>query len=295
MAEVKRSAPPTRERGHPADALTQRWVRETGRAVRIRDHPWLAGPVGDVHRIGRDYFDRLAERERLRVRDAAPDGGLMDDFSRLAGPGFAPDDLHQTVRSFYEHTSRFQLDVWSEWSPAFRPFGRLLAAVFSRRLQQLNVPISPLSTSRGMTSNVLRLEDPETGALRATGWLRQNPARGDVVYAGVYSVAIIPGHVAPCVKVVFPLPNGSATVLLRPAARPDGSLVLESSGEGFGCPGFYFVVRDGVDLAHVRYVRSFRERIRVYVDEWGELRTDHVFTLFRLRFLQLHYRLRDRG
>lgn len=291
---MKRSARPGPDRGHPVDLLTQRWVRACGRTVRIRDHPWLAGPAGDVFRIGDDYFDRLASREGLRLRSAAPDGGLIEDVSSLAGPGFSPDDLLPPVRHFYEHTSRYELDVWSEWSPSFRPFGRVLAAVFSRRLQQLNVPISPLSTSRGMTNEVLRLEAPESGALRATGWLRRNPTQGDVVYAGVYSVVAVPGHAAPCIKVVFPLPNGSATVLLRPSAGAGGSLELESSGDAFGCPGFYFVVLDGVDLAHVRYVRSFRERIRVYVDDRGELRTDHTFTLFRVRFLQLHYRLRER-
>jgi hypothetical protein len=42
-----------------------------------------------------------------------------------------------------------RIDCWSEWSSIFRPFGRLLAIVFSRRLQQLNVPLTGLDTSLG--------------------------------------------------------------------------------------------------------------------------------------------------
>jgi hypothetical protein len=103
-----------------------------------------------------------------------------------------------------------------------------------------------------------------------------------------------PGFSGPCVKVVFPLPNGSATVVLRPEARPDGSLLLHSSGRELGDPGFYFVVRDGDAQAWVRYVPTMRETIHAYVED-GELRTDHVFQIWGLRYLRLHYRLSREG
>ena len=44
-------------------------------------------------------------------------------------------------------------------------------------------------------------------------------------------------------KVVFLLPGGSATVLLRPENRPDGSLALVSDRDGFGGAGYYRVHR----------------------------------------------------
>ena len=50
-------------------------------------------------------------------------------------------------------------------------------------------------------------------------------------------------------KVVFPVTQGSATVILRPEHGPDGSLVLVSSGDGFGGPGFYRVHRDSLEQA----------------------------------------------
>lgn len=97
----------------------------------------------------------------------------------------------------------------------------------------------------------------------------------------------------PGVKVVFPLPNGNATVILRPEAGSDGSLLLHSSGRRFGDPGFYFVVRRDAGLA-VRYLPTLRERIHVYL-EGDELHTDHHFRIWGLRYLQLHYRLTPVG
>ena len=281
-------------RGYFADWLTQRWVQVTGRRLELATAAWLDGPVGDSRRIGPDSLETFASGAGLCARPAAG-AGLMPDFAALAGPGFDPAAVHPRVREFYERTSDFSLDVWSEWHGAFRPFGALLARLFSRRLQQLNVPLAPLQTARGLTNAVTPFEDPRTGERRFTGWVRRNRGTGDVVYVGAYSLAHLPGEAGPCVRVVFPLPNGNASVFMRPSAAPDGSLVLESRGRGFGDAGFYFVVRDGASHAWVRLVRSFHERIRVFVEPPGELRTDHAFVLFGATFLRLHYHLRGPG
>ena len=95
--------------------------------------------------------------------------GLLDDFASLRGPEFDPTDVARPVAEFYEKTADYSLDAWSEWCNAFRPFGWLLALLFSRRLQQLNVPLRPLDTSRGVTSEILRVTDPVSGRIRFTG------------------------------------------------------------------------------------------------------------------------------
>jgi hypothetical protein len=277
-------------RGALVDRATQIWVVASGRRVRLAGTPWLRGPTGATDRIGPDYFERLAASTGLVLRTDASTG-LMRDFDRLAGPGFDPSAVDPRVRDFYEHTASYQLDVWSEWSAAFRPFGALLAVLFSRRLEQMNVPLRSLSTRLGMSSEVVQLVRPDTGEIESTGWVRRNPATAETVYVGSYSVADVPGHPAPCVRVVFPLPNGNATVVLRVANGPNGALVLESSGARFGDAGFYFLVARSADEVSVRRVGSFRERIEVYVDDAGTLRTDHVFTLWRRTFLRLHYRI----
>jgi hypothetical protein len=277
-------------RGRLADWITQRWVRLTGRRVRLEEHPWLRGPTGGTARIGADFFAAHARNAGLVLRAPGQARGLMPRFDALRGPRFDPAAVHPRVRDFYERTSQHRLDVTSRWSPAFRPFGALLALLFSRRLQQLNVPLDALAAPARLTSDVVELATP-SGELALTGWVRRDPATGAVVYVGSYSVASIPGHDSPVVKVVFPLPNGSATVLLRPSAASDGALVLESSGRAFGDPGFYFVVTRSRDEVWARPVRSFRERLCVYVDDAGMLRTDHHFSLWGIPFLHLHYRL----
>lgn len=282
-------------RGAAVDWATQRWVQATGRRLAVDQHPWLEGPYGSTDRIGADYFERLAEERGLTVRGHRDDAGLMASFGALAGAGFSPEAVHPRVRDFYERTASYSLDAWSQWSGAFKPFGGLLALLFSRRLQQLNVPLSPLETSRGMRSTIVQLEEPGGDGVVLTGWVRQNPASGAIVYVGVYSVVAVPGHRAPCVKVVFPLPNGNATVIMRPSVDETGALLLESAGDRLGDPGFYFLVRAAGSQAWVRYLRTFRERIRVYVEPNGELRTDHLFSIWRRVFLRLHYHLRSRA
>jgi hypothetical protein len=195
------------------------------------------------------------------------------------------------VIDFYEHTADYELEAWFEWSGAFRPFGRGLARIFSRRLQQLNVPLSGLETSRGITSEVINLRDRETGDVRYTAWVRQLLSTKNVLYAGSYSLCSVPVFSGRCVKVVFPLPNGNAMVIMYPESHSDGSFSVTSSGQGFGGPGFYFTVRDGKGV-WARYVQTMRESIRVFPSGGGEVRADHTLMLWGTTFLRSHYRLR---
>jgi hypothetical protein len=196
------------------------------------------------------------------------------------------------VRHFYEHTAAYELDAWSEWCGAFKPFGWLLAVLFSRRLQQLNVPLSGLDTSRGLSNAVWHLVEPNTHETRYVVWVRHLVGSGMTVYAGSYGPSHVPGWPGPCLKVAFPLPNGNALVIMKPVVHEDGSLSLVSSGHRFGDPGFYFTVCHGNGRLSVRYVPTMRETIRVYESGRHEVRADHTLTIWGLVFLRLHYRLR---
>ena len=175
-----------RPEGSLADRVTQHWVRGTGQRVLLADAPWLDGPRGDVDRIGTDFFHRYAERHGFRVESSSAGRGLLSDFSVLDGPECVTAKVHPAVAQFYEQTAAFDLDVWSEWSGLFRPFGSALASIFSRRLQQLNVPLSPLDTSRGISSTVLHMVDG-SGTVRHVAWVREVLASRDTLYAGSYS------------------------------------------------------------------------------------------------------------
>ena len=277
------------KRGYLTDWVTQQWVRTTGRKVDLAEQTWLDGPAGGLRQIGKEFF---ADYARARHLEVVRDGrrGLVRDFGELELDDSAA--VSTAIRDFYERTSEYELDAWSEWRGLFRPFGGALAALFSRRLQQLNVPLSSLDSSKGMSSAVVPLRDPASGRIAQTAWVRELYATHNVLYAGSYSICRVPGYAKPCVKVVFPLPNGNAIVLMKPEPHADGSFSVASAGEKFGDPGFYFVVHAGNGTAWARYVRSLKETIRVYAAERDTVRADHVLWLRGIEFLRLHYRMR---
>ncbi len=278
--------------GNFIDSLTQRWVEVTGRGIDPQTSGWLDGPIGEPAGIGRDYFQKLAEKLALEIRRPAA-AGLLANFEVLRSSTFDPAKVAKEVVDFYQATSTYDMDAWSEWTGIFRPFGFLLAFIFSRRLQQLNVPLSSLDTSRGVTSEVLQLVDSHTEGVQLTAWVRSLVGTGNVLYAGAYSTCRVPKYDGLCIKVVFPLPNGNAMVIMRPVAHPDGSFSVVSHGEGFGDAGFYFTVRSRSRI-RARYLKSLREGIRVYPAEEGTVRADHRLSLWGITFLRFHYRLQKK-
>jgi len=272
----------------------QQWVCRTGIPVRACDAPWLVGPVG-TDRIGADFYEDYADQSGLIVskgdmNDVESAAGLLRDFDALESPSFAPEKIDPAVRDFYEHTARYALDVWSQWTGPLKPFAHVLVGLVSQRIEQLNLPMAPLDTSAGMSSDIISLVDKETGNATYAGWLRRTRETGSVVYAGFYTTCLPPGYAGACVKVVFPLPGGSATVVLRPENRRDGSFRLVSYGKRFGDPGYYRVHETDKGMLRVKYL-PLKETIHVFRDNLGVLRTDHVFYFWGLKFLMLHYKI----
>ena len=273
------------------DWLSQQYCVCTGRRVDPQSIEWLMGPYGNVDVIEDRYIEQLARSEGLTVRKNEPGFGLIESFDELE---FSPEDrarLRPEIAAFYENTFHYDLEVWSEWCQAYRPFAGALSRLYSRRLQQLNLPMSPLETSRGIRSQIYKLFD-SAGKPKHTIWYRHLKSTKEVIYSGVYSHCRIPdGRV--CMKVVFPLPRGNATVVMGVSVGEDGSLLLQSKGKEFGDPGFYFLLVDGKGNHHARYLPSFHESIHVYVDEEEVLRADHVLCLWRTKALHLHYRMNE--
>lgn len=265
------------------------WVRLTGRRIARLEAPWLECPMGPPGRIGGEFYSQLAAVGRLTIRPAAGHG-LLIDFAHLRGNGFDPDRVCPEVRDFYEHTSSYHLEAWSEAPLLTRFFLWGLTRFVSRRMDQLNFPVSSLELAGGMTSEVLPMFS-ESGERVYTGWFRRLAADGRVIYTGLYSTRRPAAYPDPCVKVSFPLPRGSATVFLRPEAQPDGSFKLISAGSRFGDPGFYRMVEAGPDHWRVRYIRSLREYFHVYLDKRGVLRTEHLVRFLGLTVLRLHYKM----
>jgi len=260
-----------------------------GRSRRSTEVSWLAGPVGgDV--IGDAPYELVAAEQGLSVERRSRDGGLVPDMAALRAGAFDPDRLHPLVREFYEHTTDFAMDVWSQtYFPSSIGLW-LLVTTISRQVNQLNFPLSPLDTALGMNSEIILLRRAD-GSVRYTGWFRTVGAEQRVLYTGFYMTEQVPGEAGACVKVVFPMPRGNATVILRPEARADGALILDSSGKKFGDAGFYRIQRRDADRIRVWHVRTLREHFCVYVDAKGVLRCDHAVRFLGMPVLKLHYKI----
>src|SRR5690606_30324510 len=119
-----------------------------------------------------------------------------------------------------------------------------------------------LEDAESLRSEIIALVDPATSETRYTIWFRTIESSGQVVYSGVYGTCTLPSGQT-CVKAVFPLPNGNATVLMIPEVCANGDLALESTGRRFGDAGFYFLLRDSKGELWSQFVRSFRDRLTV--------------------------------
>jgi hypothetical protein len=273
--------------GHRLDLLTQYWVKLTGRTVDLHRTPWLDGPSGLPSNIGDEWVDGFTASIGARSEKDAT-SGLVQDIAALDGDGFSAALLAPKVVEFYEHTSEWRLEVWSRWSAPFRPLGAALSGLFSKRLQQLNLPLDPLEVSRGMTSEVTRVVTTD-GSWIGTAWQRTLRATEQTVFGGFYGVVSLPSEKRPSIRVVFPLPNGRLSVFLRPENAPRGGLRLVSEGSRWGEVGAYLVVAEG-DRGWTRRV-PLPEVFDVFVDEEGTLRANHVLRLYRWEVIRFHYRL----
>ena len=276
-----------KDRGYAIDRATQAWVRATGRPVDLAEDAWLSGPIGDPRRIG----DAWLPGEAARLGGALSEGGgLLGSVGDLAGEGFDPYALAVPIVDFYEHTDHWRLEVWSQWCPVAWPFGWLLSVLFSKRLQQLSMPLRPLDVAHGMDSRVTTVHDEQGGQLGAA-WLRTLRAAGQTVYSGFCGTPQLPRTARPSIRVAFPLPNGSITVFLRPDNGQNGRLLLTSPSARFGDNGAYLVVAEPDGLVGWARRIPLAERFEVWVDSDGVARTDHALDLWQVPIIRLHYRM----
>ncbi len=271
------------------DRSTRTFWRITGRPVDLRrDERWLAAPMHHGQRIGDGWLTAAAEQIGGSLGPDDEHAGLLPDMGRLNGPLFDAAHLRPEVRHFYEHTSQWRMETWTQWNPVFQPGGELISRYFGRRVQQLALPTKPLEVALGIDSRVVSIVDA-AGEQQAAGWVRTLRSTGDHIYSGCYSTRTLPGSEQPSVHVAFPLEAGNVQVLLRPRVLPDGALELSSPAGPFGHDGAYVVVESRGRTHAAR--TPIHETFRVYVDADGVLRTDHHLCLWSATVVRLHYKL----
>ena len=242
--------------------------------------------------VGTGYIRELADvLGGTYVADAA-DVGIVASLDALAGPDFDPAQVDPRVREFYEHTTRFTLDVEPRWRMWVRPGYLLYRNLLARPLGQANVPMNQREKQRGMRSRIDTISAPNDEALVAVrGWIRSFADDDEPIYIGVYTTYRHEDR--GYVSVGFPIPQASFTATLEPRARPGGGLVLSSRSE-LAHPGHYLTYIDPQTRELTTgAVHGFAEELDVYVED-GALRAEHAFWVFGLPFLVLHYRMRRR-
>ncbi|RKT82365.1 hypothetical protein SAMN05421805_11667 [Saccharopolyspora antimicrobica] len=263
------------------DRGTRVYWRFRGRSVDLAgSEQWLDAPMHDSSQVGEGWLPTGS--------DSVDGVGLLADMAQLDGPTFRAADLRPEIRDFYECTSRWRMEVWTQWNAVFQPGGELVSRLFGRRVQQLALPTRPLDVARGMDSRVVPILGSD-GDQRAAAWIRTLRSTGEYVYSGCYSTKLLPGTRNPSVHVAFPLESGNIQVFLEPVALPDGALELRSPAGAFGRNGAYAVVEDKGRTFAARI--PIHETFRVYVDDEGTLRTDHALRLWSARVVRLHYKL----
>jgi hypothetical protein len=263
-------------------------VRLLAEGVPATDLPFVVPLEARTRYVGTTYVRELATSLGGDYHSDVADVGIVSSLDDLAGPTFDPGAVDPLVREFYEHTTRFTLDIVPRWRVWVRPGYLLYRTAVARPLGQANVPMNQRETQRGIRSRIDTITHGAEAVISIRGWIRSFVDTDEPIYVGIYTTYRHGDH--GYVSVGFPLPQSSFTATLAPRARPGGGLILDSHSD-LGQPGHYltYVDPDNRDLTTLA-VPGFAERLDVYVSD-GELRAEHAFRLFGLPFLVLHYRM----
>ena len=242
--------------------------------------------------VGTGYVRELASVLGGRYVADAQDTGIVDSLDRLTGPQFDPAGVDPQVREFYEHTTRFTLDIVPVWRLWVRPGYLLYRTLVARPLGQANVPMNQREAQRGIRSRIDTISLPPYDVVSVRGWIRSFADDDEPIYIGIYTTYRRGDR--GYVSVGFPLPQASFTATLLPEPRAGGGLTLSSTGDDDQA-GHYLAYIDPVTSQLTALaVHGFTEQLAVYV-EAGELRAEHAFWVFGFPFLVLHYRIRRKA
>ena len=272
------------------DWVTQQWVILRGRKIKAEDFPWLMGPFGNLDAIEKDFIHQFAKKENLIIQINSNIKGIIPSMLKLNLSETEFSNLSKNVIAFYEKTENYNLDFSVKWNPFFKFFGILVNKLFSNRINQLNIPTKNISDSESLKSEIINLVNPTTNEIKHTFWFRCIASSGQVIYSGVYGISNLPSGKT-CIKAVFPLPNGNATVLMIPSVGKNGELILDSSGKEFGDAGFYFLLKDSKGEYWSKFIRSFRDRL-IIGSENDLISAEQTLTLWHIKVLTFYYKIK---
>ncbi|WP_282628090.1 hypothetical protein [Empedobacter sedimenti] len=269
------------------DWFTQQWIIIFGKKINPKDESWLFGPFGEIDGIGEKFINELAVKENLTISRNKNSVGLLKSFNSLNLPESELNRLSKNVIDFYENTSDYKLYFKVRWNPFFKNFGFVVNRLFSQRINQLNIPTEQINENEVLTSEIIQLIDKQSEEVKYTIWLRKIKSSSLVIYSGIYGTCILPSGTA-CIKAIFPLPKGNATVILQPKIGDNRELILQSIGKKFGDPGFYFLLNDAKNNYWSQFHSSFTDEL-IVGEENQKLHAKQTLKLWSLRVAIFEY------
>ncbi len=271
------------------DWITQQWVILFGKKINVNENKWLLGPFGQTKGIGLKFIKQLAKSEHLEIDNSAINKGILQSINQLNLSKKELDKLSKNVIDFYENSSNYDFELKVKWNPFFKISGMLLKILFSNRIQQLNIPMNNNKESKALKSEIIHLKNKKTNKIERIIWLRTFKNSEQVVYSGVYETCTIPSGQT-CIKAIFPLPNGNATVILNPSVGDNGELILTSSGKKIGDSGFYFLLNDSKGNLWTKFIKSFKDQL-IVSSKNGNINANQTLTLWGLKVLVFDYKI----
>lgn len=147
------------------DWFTQQWVILTGQKFNPLNEKWLIGPFGELNGIGEEFITQLAEKENLKVQRKSKSKGLISSIKELNLKDHELKNLSEKVIDFYENTSNYELEFEVKWNSFFKPFGFVVNRIFSKRINQLNIPLQNNNQEK-LSSEIIQFFDKITNELR---------------------------------------------------------------------------------------------------------------------------------
>ena len=274
------------------DWFTQQWVILWGRKINPNDYPWLIAPFGELNGIGEEFMYQLAKKEDLVVARNSTSKGLLSSIHELNLTDHQLENLSKKVIDFYEAPADYDLEFNVKWNPYFSFFGYLVNRLFSQRINQLNIPTKNIVQSEDLVSEIITLNHPQNNKTIYTIWLRKFKNSGKVIYSGIYGTCTLPSGKT-CIKAVFPLPKGNATVIMKPCVGLENELILDSNGKQFGDAGFYFLLNDAKHNYWAQFISSFTDQL-IVKEKDNHLQAIQTLKLWRCKVSQFTYRIQKK-
>ena len=144
----------------------------------------------------------------------------MASLDALAGPGLDPEQVDPLVREFYEHTTRFALDIVPQWRLWVRPGYLLYRTLVAHPLGQASIPMNQREAQRGIRSRIDTITGVD-GTVSVRGWIRSFADDDEPIMVGIYTTYT----------------HGGPRLRQRRLPRPGGQLHRHAAARGHGPTG----------------------------------------------------------